>query len=560
MLRPPIPRLRPGIPQQRPPSPGPPAWAARPLLLILALLATGCAPEPLPTALGATLISVDTLRADRLGAWGHARDTSPGLDRLAADGVRFEECFSPTSWTLPAHLSMLTGLAISVHGVDDERLWNVVGQPGAPSSVPLRGTFLPELLEAEGFRTAGFYSWKYLEPRFGFGRGFETYEREGRSIYDDPKLYQRYQALRDAGEEDEIAVWRAAAPELFQFDEPRDDRLVDRGLGWLDDLLAEAGGDTAQLAPFFLFLHLFDPHDSYVPPPPFDAAFTDPDYAGPVTGREIVNLRLIGDSLRPADLEQLNALYEGEIAWCDSQIQRFVEGLEVRGLANDTILSVTSDHGEEFFEHGSITHRANVYRETTHVPWILHWPAGLKRARVVSGPVGVVDIAPTLLGLLGLDVPSDLSGRDLTATARGLEPNASHPYTSLVQIFQGDYSPARHTVLRRDGLEFYQAFENGKRTQLALFERSEPDGELVGRDLQPDDPAALAMLAELEELKDEYRRQRAVARPRATQGGRLSAAELAELEALGYASAGEQGATGSSIERLAIDGGIWPDR
>ena len=160
-------------------------------------------------------------------------------------------------WRLPAHVSMLTGLDVSAHGMCDDRLLDLAAQQGEP--LPLHGTFLAELLSARGYETGGFYSWIYLEPRFGFDAGFDVYERVGETVYTHPEWKVRFEELRarkaagDAAAAEDLEAWLAESPELFDMQRPTSGEAVDQSIAWLDARRGEA--------PWFLFVHLFDVHD-----------------------------------------------------------------------------------------------------------------------------------------------------------------------------------------------------------------------------------------------------------------------------------------------------------
>ena len=493
----------------------------------LALALSGCGqsqgPEP-PSHL--LWISIDTLRADHLSCYGYERETSPNLDRLANSGVRFESCYSPTSWTLPSHLTMLTGQAISVHGLDEERHFGVRDENGNPQGVSLYGKFISEHLDEAGFLNGGFYSWKYLEPKYGFGAGFKRWQRIGRSISSHPKKLARLKRLRESGETQELAEWMESEPELFDFHAAGDDLVVDRGIEFLDAALE----DDERV---FLFLHLFDPHEDYVPNAPFDRLFTDPAYQGPIDGRNVSSKdSLVNRAMSAEDLAQLIALYDGEIAWTDSQIGRLLEELDRRGIAEQTLIQVTSDHGEEFFEHGGKSHRHNVYAETTRVPWILAGAADLPAGQVIHGPVGLVDQVPTVLAWLGLPVPEGLSGVDLSPVLRGETENAIREYTQVVFGFGADRAVTMHAGLRRgeEALLWSRSeltdpsYEYFKNTPKALDQRPPVATSTT-------DPRITALQAHLEQTQTRYRAQRKQAPLRKLTGGPPTAIDREELEA-----------------------------
>lgn len=308
--------------------------------LVACAFGVGCGGGEPPSIL---LISIDTLRRDHVSAYGYARPTTPHLDRLAREGARFENAVSVTNWTLPAHMSLLTGLAPWTHGVQEER-------DGLPEDVPT----LAEALQDGGYATAGFASHVYLGARYGFDRGFGTYRVRPRQ--------------------------RAAA-------------VTRQAIDWLED----AGDDR-----FFLFLHYFDPHWDFDPPPPFDARFAEPGARG--AGRMLTLFRYqdpavpMPDSIRAAAA----ALYDGEIAYTDHQIGRVLEWLEERGRLNGTIVAVVSDHGEEFGEHDGFGHGTHLHAEVTDVPLLIRYPDRVPAGSLRPEPATLSDLPATLLALAAL--------------------------------------------------------------------------------------------------------------------------------------------------------------
>jgi arylsulfatase A-like enzyme len=525
------------------------------------------------------LISIDTLRADHLACYGYERATSPALDALAAEGVRFERCVASSSWTLPSHLTMLTGLPVAAHGIDHDGLWQRTDAEGAPVAPDLRGRFLAETLQAAGYRTEGYYTWKYLEPRFGFGAGFDRYERLGHTFLSDPVVGPRVLALEAVAKElgaerarleqqraasgasedgiaaelDEVArrlaevgeqgrALRAAHPELFG-EVKVADQVVDRGIAAL-----EQAQDAGQ-QPLFLFLHLFDVHDPYVSPEPFHSRF-DPDYQGPIDGRRVTT----GDSLvqpqmAPRDLQNLIARYDGGIAWVDSQLARLFARLEDLGLARDTLVVVTSDHGEEFFEHGGKTHRGSVYPEVLCVPLLMRWPAGLPSGVVVEGTAGLVDLVPTLTAAAGLDHGAPSGGRDLVALAR----SGSIPERPLTAEVVAD-APGGG-VLHRSSL-----VEGARQRVRDVSATQETWGELDLSAAPPipvcptdEDLAREAFLRALQRLVN----LRGASPHRTLDASPLTELEQRELAAMGYA--GGAGGSGPDGERSTFEGGVHLD-
>jgi len=305
------------------------------------------------------LVSIDTLRADHVHSYGYHRETTPALDRLASEGVRFETVTSSSSWTLPAHMSLLTGLDSLHHGVVSD-----FSNPLA-RDVPT----LAEVLHQAGYATAAVVSAPYLSARWGYSRGFDQYNDysvDSRSSQTWPVVLQQVQRILDA--------WSAAEP----------------------------------TRPLFLFVHLWDAHSDFEPPPPYDALF-DPDYNGDLDAANFLGNDTIVPDMPARDLEHLIALYDGEIRYTDDGVAALLDRFRKLGALDETIVSVTSDHGEEFFEHGRKGHRSTLYDESIQVPWILSYPGRLPAGRTVSTPVRLIDVAPTLLSLAG--VPASDFGR-----------------------------------------------------------------------------------------------------------------------------------------------------
>ncbi len=333
-----------------------------PLLLVLA--GTGCAPSrPRP---GFVLILIDTLRADHLGSYGYARPTSPALDSLASRGVLFEQAIAAAPWTLPSSMALMTGRLPSSHRVENDGM-------RLPAAIPT----LAEVLRGSGYATAAVVSHIYVSGLFGFDRGFDHFEDFG--------------LTRD-----------------YRFEaglEPRAEKVTDRAL---------AQARALKGRPFFLFVHYFDPHWDYDPPPPFDTRFTRP-YSGSITGSYQSFSRYAGPgaALSAADVQHLEDLYDGEIAYTDSQVGRLLEGLRAFGFPPDTLVVITSDHGEEFKEHGSLGHGRNLYDEVVRVPLILARLDGKGSARRVAEQVSTLDLFPTLCELASAPPPAGLQGASL---------------------------------------------------------------------------------------------------------------------------------------------------
>ncbi len=304
------------------------------------------------------LISIDCLRSDHLGIYGYSRDTTPSIDALAKDGVVFEAAVSTSSWTLPTHMSMLTGLPPSIHGATKTSMLH--------DSVP----YLPVLLAESGYRVDGLVSVPTLSQEYGFDRGFHSYR--------------------------------------FYFN-PGASHTVDAAI----DLLGKGDGQS-----HFLFLHLIDAHWPYAPPEEFRQRFGErpPDISD--------LLKQILNDVPPsgqAQIDQAVNLYDGEIAYVDRELGRFFDKMRAEGLYDSSLIILTADHGEAFYEHGYWKHTQTLYEEMVRVPLIVKWPAESPTGRVAS-LVSQVDVFPTVLGAVGLDSE--------TAWARDLRRYVTRPDTS----------------------------------------------------------------------------------------------------------------------------------
>ncbi|UCE87113.1 MAG: sulfatase [Deltaproteobacteria bacterium] len=328
-----------------------------PALLALALLA-GCRGDPARPA-SAVLIVIDTLRADHLGAYGHARPTSPNIDRWSKRGALFEQALASSPWTLPSFGAIYTGRHPSQHRAGQL----IVRQPPERTFARLDAATptLAERLSERGYATAAVVTNPFLHPSFGIARGIESYD------------YVRGDARRNR---------RASA-------------VVDRALRWLD------GRDAR---PFLLVVHCFDPHLAYDPPPSVRGRFTA-GYTGSLELplNPLLQIRAGRVELDAADRRFIEAAYDEELLFVDAQVGRLLDGLEARGLLTDTLVMLTSDHGEEFFEHDGFEHGHSAYQELLHVPLVV-WGPGVRPGRI-SPPVSHVDLVPTLLDALGQPVP-----------------------------------------------------------------------------------------------------------------------------------------------------------
>ena len=363
------------------------------------------------------LISIDTCRADHLGCYGYALDTTPNIDAIAEQGIVFENAISPVPYTLPAHCSMLTGTIPPVHGVLDNSVYRLSKE----------NTTLAELLKERGFSTAAFVSTFVLDARFGMGQGFDVYDDE-------------FVETNDA-----MGINQCSAEEST-----RD------ALTWLDKHRREKG---------FVFLHYYDPHFTYEPPEPFASRFKQVPQP---------------DNVTTPFAQALFDGYAGEIAYTDHCIGQVVERLKQLGLYDSTLIIITSDHGEMLGQHGEGFHGYYIYQPAIEVPLIFKLP-GKSTARRIPDTVGLVDIVPTLCSVLNIDLPTPIQGQDLSPCFHGrplphgdrhlfcqsLEPTKYHA-SSLLSVLTDEYK-----YIRTSRPELYDLLDDPN--ELNNIAREEPD-------------------------------------------------------------------------------------
>lgn len=332
------------------------------------------APKTKPEGTNVILVSLDAVRADHLGCYGYDRKTSPAIDALAAQGAVFERAVSPSSWTLPVHMSIFTSLYPSFHGVDRSGIrWNV--------SLPKTEKTMAEYLHDSGYATGAMMSSPFLIAKWGFGRGFD--------------LYRQYPTDAKA-QSDRAALW-------LQWH----GHQVDSGL-----------------APnhFFLFLHFMDAHIPYKVPPELRKKFPVRTISGdaqPPAGKA-------ADGKAPAspcvpqraprfavELDEARAQYDAEINYIDTHLGRLLKALEDLGWSESTIIVLAADHGEEFGDHGGTKHKETLYEEVLRVPLILRWPGSIAGGQRIGTPVTLLDVLPTVLEATGQKAPDGLQGISL---------------------------------------------------------------------------------------------------------------------------------------------------
>ena len=301
------------------------------------------------------LVTIDTLRADRVGAFGGAGHLTPTLDRLAGEGVRFTRAYASAPLTLPSHTSIMTAVAPPVHGVRNNSLFRL-------------GEKLPTLatvLKAAGYRTGAFVGAFVLDVRFGLNRGFDVYDdRYGEKAPGDPA----------------------------EGAERRAEEVIKPATAWITtNAERRTPNDTRSAPPWFAWVHLYDPHEPYRAPEPY-ASQHEP--------------------------------YDAEVAYADAMVGKLLADLRAAGQLDRTLVIVAADHGESLGEHGERTHGVFVYDATMRVPWIMwmgtgDWGLGTRRGASYDALVRLIDLAPTVLDLLGVAAPPEFGGRSVMSAIAG---------------------------------------------------------------------------------------------------------------------------------------------
>jgi len=385
------------------------------------------------------IISLDTLRSDCTTPGGGPAELSPALARFASRATVFTQARAQAPQTAPSHMSLFTSAFPSVHGV--QNVANTTAADGSPQAVivPMRSDIptLAQVLHAAGFRTIGLTDGGNLIPNHGFDRGFDTY------------TYRLEGAAKK----------------------------VDEGLLACKALTQPGAGR------FFLFLHTYQIHAPYVPPAPYIARWAPADYQGPLRER-IETLSSMSLDERWAAMKSLfwkdrdcfgapeavylRGLYQGGIRYTDDELSRLFDGLERSGLLDTSIVVVLSDHGEEFHEHGHWQHE-QLFEECLRVPLIVRLPRGWKGGQRIDTPVGLIDVMPTALDLLGIDVrplslpgPVRHDGRSLVVSLLGGPPPPEQPVASEHIATRGG-SYEQQLLIRAGSLTFlYDEFRGEK--------------------------------------------------------------------------------------------------
>jgi len=424
------------------------------------------------------LISLDTLRADRLGCYGCQTAKTPFLDLLAKNGVVFEEAISNSSWTLPGHGAMLTGVQPTTLGLFKvtDRLDN-------------HALTLAEVMRENGFDTGAVTSYILLDKVYGFHQGFDYFD---------------YEDMQPAA------------------------TIVDKAIGFIEPRLAKN---------FFLFLHMYDTHWPYEPDEATAKEFWPGQIVAPL--RQLIATtdyaQFAIKVIRGEDM--LNdfclAMYDGEIAQVDRELGRLFKFLYEKKAIDNTLLIVTSDHGEEFRDHGYFGHGLTLYDEVLHVPLIMRFPMMLPEGVRVQGQVQSLDLFPTILGLVGLEATKyNLPGRDLLGM---IHAGAADP---LSMIAETSMSGEPRYALRNGDYKLVTPYELDFGANLKIDKPEEVFDlrvdPLERNNLAQSHPKMAEILRREMAEQMEAIRQRTAAGKTFSRSEQLSAQEIERLRSLGY--------------------------
>lgn len=420
-------------------------WSTlRPVLAAVAVLSAlgvnpGCGQGP--PGRFVVLVIMDTVRRDALGCYGHAGDPTPSIDWLASEGIRFDHAVSTSGWTLPSVASIVTGNWPSIHGA--------LGRGANLTPIRPEMVTAAEVMKQAGYNTAGYANAAFVSPRLGFDRGFDVFDH------------------------------------VYSFNETsrRADETMDAALQYIRE---HRGEDC------FLLIHLFDAHLDYDPPGQWATRFTDgrTDPPPPLSIEDCLDMEgPDGAPPAPADSAYIRGVYEGEVGFVDAQIGRLGNELMKLGLFERSLVVVTSDHGEEFWDHGGFEHGHTLYQELVHVPLIVKFPSDLHPPKRVHWQVRLIDVMPTVFDYLGISKPETFAGESLMPYVRNVPTGHRNAFSE--SLLYG----TRRIAWRTGDFVYIQDIEEGRDEVGELYNwRADPDEHI---DIAADNP----------EITEQVRRQ-----------------------------------------------------
>ncbi|MBL8695892.1 MAG: sulfatase [Planctomycetes bacterium] len=444
------------------------------------------------------LISIDTLRADAVSGFGAPAAQTPHLAAIGDEGIRFERAIAASHITAPSHASMLTGFSCFVHGV-------AMGGQGKSWSIPAEIPTLAELLKWAGYRTAGFTDGIQLLPEGGFGRGFDVY---------DPLTLGLEMKLR---------------------------RMI---------AFVQSSGDS----PYFLFAHTYRPHQPYRAPQDlvdellagYDGVYAEPareasalTHHAVMTSSPVQNriTKALSGSRAKTDADRLffRKLYDAGVVGADREVGALLKGLREVGALDRAIVIITSDHGEEFFEHGHDSHHT-VFDEVIRVPLIIRLPKALGAGRRIETPVSSISLVPTILELTGVPPRIVHEGESIASSLLEGEPEArpvSAAWWTAISRFPGGRATRTRNLKQIDLIDGQSSLAFYKFGKLTVFDLSaDPDETKASAGAHPAEQRLIdEYLAEMREL---WPRMRLRHRVESAGAAELSAEQIEALRAVGY--------------------------
>ena len=414
------------------------------------------------------LVIGETGRRDHWQLYGYERATTPRIDAFAAEATLFERAFSQSSWTKPSMASLLTGHFPTMHQTNLEA-----------SILPQSETIVTEHLRAQGYRTAVLSGNPWVTPDYGFGRGVDHFF----SIYDErfARVTQFMRTLKRLSKLMGDRKWVYNRVKLLVQGElsttTRDEVVAAEAVRWLEQ---------NRQGPFYMHLQLMSPHHPYDPPPPFDKFVPDRSVK-PMTVYPKKSYFFFehGEPLDAKQSADMIARYDGDILFADTVFGGLLDKVRGMGLLDDTIVVLTSDHGEEFYDHQNWGHGQSVYNELLHVPLIVRDPKAFTPGRRVATPVMSIDIVPTLLALVGSPPMPLAAGRNLVDVER--QTRSPDAFSELIYKF----GAARSVV---SGDHKLVDLQQGERKQARLYDLRGDFGEQ--HDLAASNPAQTTQLTQ----------------------------------------------------------------
>jgi arylsulfatase A-like enzyme len=368
------------------------------------------------------LVTMDTVRADHLSCYGYQRITTPNLDRLSQEGVLFKNAYATNSWTLPSHASIFTGMFPTKHGADHSSTpaQDIRTQKGeilrwkemiakSFSKLSDDNHTLAEILSEKGYRTAGIIGGIFCNSIFGLDQGFDYYDDE--IPYLNTKFFVVYHVVDHVFSLDDFFTQYGYLGKRIAAD------LNNSAFKWLE---------KNHEHPFFLFINYMDAHAPYLPPPPYDRYFgkdskdiivsryAKGDSSFLTAEKNLINSVLAGShQLTPEEREHIIVLYDGGIRYLDHYLGLLFAKLKALEIYDNTLIIISSDHGETFGEHHQMEHGRTLYEEVLRVPLIIRHPSAYLQRGVVEKRVSLVDLMPTILSFLRYPIPSGIDGENM---------------------------------------------------------------------------------------------------------------------------------------------------